>query len=429
VGDSFFDFTQLNGTVYFEEGSRRNNASQHLWKTDGTTAGTSSILGGVHTDLTVLNGKLVFARDDGVHGNELWGSDGTVAGSMLIKDIYPGTTTITYYYYGYSHHRQKRTVTVINNSNPSWLTNVNGTLYFQANDGTDGPELWKSDGTTAGTVLVKDINPGKNGSSPSYLTNLNGTLFFSANDGTTGAELWKSDGTNAGTVLVKDINPGSASSNPAELLAVGATLYFTANDGTFGTELWQSDGTSAGTVLVADINPGSASSSPKYLTVVGGSLFFSANDGSHGYELWDPPIPAVEVNQGPARQPGFSESTGLLSLSVPTTAPTGVDAVFALAGPGDGLADGLAVLLAGPGFVSTEGNAISQNQATVTPAARTALADDDPLSGSRFVPGSEPAVDWFFASPHGGSLLDEWAEGWGLLPQIVVPGEAANKLA
>ena len=94
------------------------------------------------------------------------------------------------------------------------LTNVDGTLYFEASNATDGFELWKSDGTAAGTVMVKDINPGPDGSNPSDLTNVNGTLYFEANDGPNGAELWKSDGTAAGTVMVKDIDPGPTSSDP-----------------------------------------------------------------------------------------------------------------------------------------------------------------------------------------------------------------------
>jgi ELWxxDGT repeat protein len=75
-------------------------------------------------------------------------------------------------------------------SSPDNLTNVNGVLFFTANDGTDGTELWKSDGTAAGTVLVQDINPGSADSSPLWLTNVSGTLFFSAFDGTHGFELW-----------------------------------------------------------------------------------------------------------------------------------------------------------------------------------------------------------------------------------------------
>ena len=78
---------------------------------------------------------------------------------------------------------------------PGSLTNVNGTLYFRADDGTHAEELWKSDGTAAGTVMVKDINPGSGWSEPWHLTDVNGTLYFGAIDGTHGAELWKSDGT------------------------------------------------------------------------------------------------------------------------------------------------------------------------------------------------------------------------------------------
>ncbi|MFN0056255.1 MAG: ELWxxDGT repeat protein [Planctomycetales bacterium] len=171
-------------------------------------------------------------------------------------------------------------------SSPLFPTDVNGTLYFTANDGTNGIELWKSDGTAAGTVLVKDINPGTGSSIPESLTNVNGTLFFSANDGANGRELWTSDGTAAGTVLVMDINPGTGSSEPGNLTYMNGTLYFRANNSTNGVELWNSDGTAAGTVLVKDIRAGNDHGSPQLLTNVNGTLFFSANDGASGTELW-----------------------------------------------------------------------------------------------------------------------------------------------
>jgi ELWxxDGT repeat protein len=141
-------------------------------------------------------------------------------------------------------------------SAPKFLTNVNGTLYFSAaangftgNSARDGFELWKSDGTAAGTVMVKDSNP-PNGSLPSFLTNVSGTLYFSATEGLHGSELWKSDGTAAGTVMVKDIVPGSGSSSPFDLAAVNGVLEFYAGDGT-SLGLFRSDGTAAGTIELA----------------------------------------------------------------------------------------------------------------------------------------------------------------------------------
>jgi ELWxxDGT repeat protein len=93
------------------------------------------------------------------------------------------------------------------------LTGVGGQLFFFADDGSNGAELWTSDGTGVGTVLVKDVKPGvpnAKDSGPTDLTDVGGRLFFAASDGTHGAEPWASDGTGAGTVLVKDVNQGGA---------------------------------------------------------------------------------------------------------------------------------------------------------------------------------------------------------------------------
>jgi ELWxxDGT repeat protein len=99
-------------------------------------------------------------------------------------------------------------------SNPSGLIALAGHVYFSADNGVNGRELWKSDGTAAGTVLVKNIRPGK-ASSMSTLTAsvLGNSLCFQANNGTSGSELWKSNGTAAGTVIVKNIRPGANQSS------------------------------------------------------------------------------------------------------------------------------------------------------------------------------------------------------------------------
>jgi ELWxxDGT repeat protein len=93
-------------------------------------------------------------------------------------------------------------------SHPGNFLVLGTTFFFTATDPVHGSELWRSDGTETGTVLVKDIRPGSGSSSVNYLTNVNGTLFFRANDGTSGNELWRSDGTDSGTLRVKDIRPG-----------------------------------------------------------------------------------------------------------------------------------------------------------------------------------------------------------------------------
>ncbi len=101
---------------------------------------------------------------------------------------------------------------------------VGDKIFFTANDAVNGEELWITDGTVAGTKMVKDINSGTNGSDPKYLCAAGGKVYFSATTAANGTELWVSDGTEAGTQLASDIYVGAESSNPLNLTAMGETL-------------------------------------------------------------------------------------------------------------------------------------------------------------------------------------------------------------
>lgn len=170
-----------------------------------------------------------------------------------------------------------------NSSAANYIT-IGNLTYFTANDNSHGLELWKSDGTEAGTEMVVDLAPGAPSSAPEQLTEFQGKLYFTANDQVHGRELWVTDGTVNGTYMVIDIDT-IASSSPDYLTVVNGELLFSAYDATNGDELWRFDGTSAS--IVADLRPGAFGSTPYYLTNVSGKLFFSAsNTDAIGRELW-----------------------------------------------------------------------------------------------------------------------------------------------
>ncbi|HEX8826106.1 MAG TPA: ELWxxDGT repeat protein [Archangium sp.] len=266
VPESLVEFRgKLYFAANFEDGRRE------LWKSDGTSGSTVPILrfppfpGGFFidrmTDLTPVGSRLFFVVGDEPHGRELWVSDGTTGGTRLVKDLTPGPE----------------------DGEPFDLRAVGRTLLFfrfvpSTPTAPSRTELWKSDGTEAGTVRVKDLGP-----ESSVLTSkalVGDTLFFALSEAEHGTELWKSDGTEAGTVLIKDIVPGPESSNPFSLRTVGRHIFFAATEPAHGTEMWRTDGTEAGTMLVADLTPGPASEFPQVLEAVGNCLYVARVDPS-----------------------------------------------------------------------------------------------------------------------------------------------------
>jgi large repetitive protein len=261
-------------------------SGQELWRTDGTEGGTVQVLdilpgtGSSSPEQITTAGSIAFFSAADGSGRELWKTDGTAAGTARVKDIRPGTASSMRL--GWDHPEQ---------SDERFAT-VGGTVFFPADDGAAGEELWKSDGTAAGTVLVKDILPGAGSSEIRWLTAAGGRVYFVADDGANGRELWVSDGTAAGTVVL-DLRPGPESSVPQSLFALNPFLFFSAADGTHGRELWRSDGSPDGTFQVQDIAPGALSSTPIYFTPSGTNFYFFANDNTTGFELWAAPTAAV----------------------------------------------------------------------------------------------------------------------------------------
>ena len=153
---------------------------------------------------------------------------------------------------------------------PGMTASIGDLLLFPADDGVHGTELWKSDGSAAGTVLLKDGYPGPASSSPRELTSVGHIVFFCALDADHGSELWSSDGSPGGTRLVDDIRPGPQGSQPRSLTAAADLLFFVANDGTHGFALWRSTGTGPGTEMVAGVAPTSSG-----LMAHGGAIFFN----------------------------------------------------------------------------------------------------------------------------------------------------------
>lgn len=208
-----------------------------------------------------LNLSFYYTSDSASTVLSLWKTDGTTGGTTLIKNISTSGNNFTL---------------------KNFIDTGSKVLFLYKNTTASGIyELWETDGTTAGTKIVKTLN------GDIFNTILFGDRYiFSSNDSSNGVELWISDGTSSGTYMVKDINSGAGSSYPENFTLFNGKVYFTANDGIHGIELWRTDGTLMGTEMVYDINPGISNSSPVMLTPIGGSLYFKATKVLSGQEVW-----------------------------------------------------------------------------------------------------------------------------------------------
>lgn len=259
--------TTLGSEVYF----RAQSPLGVVWRTDGTAGGTRRLTDAPSgeflqdPEFTRVGAFVYFTGDDGI-----WRTNGTAAGTTLAV---PGPHDDDPY------EQDDRL---------SWLHEQGGALLFmRTQNGVS--TLWRTRGTPASTQQIAALRAI---TWPGSAASFSGHLYFAADDGAHGVELWRTDGTAAGTVLVRDIGRGPISGNPRELVVAQGKLYFTADDTFTGSELWVSDGSAGGTRMVQDIAPHAASSSPADLTVVGDRLYFSAHDAVTGRELWALPLGA-----------------------------------------------------------------------------------------------------------------------------------------
>ncbi len=236
-----------------------------LWKSDGTTAGTALVgdlaPGPPSSDPygTVAVGDIAcfFAGSDG--RVVLWSSDGTAEGTSVVDPL-----------------------AATDGFGGTGLAAIGDALYFAADDGTHGPELWVTRPGQAAAAMVRDLLPGSDGAAPALLGAFDGQLIFAAAAGDGVRALWRSDGTAAGTERLTGIDIAAAD---ARGVAVGDLFYFIAEDPSHGGELWRTDGTASGTLRVTDLAASPAVGAGK-LAALDGAVYFAATTADSGEELW-----------------------------------------------------------------------------------------------------------------------------------------------
>jgi ELWxxDGT repeat protein len=273
----------VGGERFFQTDDRTSGQS-HLWRTDGTAAGTVE-LGNVPItfvpQVTQAGGRFFFVGGQNQFISQLWQTDGTAAGTV---PVLAGATPVGG-----------------GEGSVSNLVALGGVLYFTLTHAlslsTGSVALWRSDGTSSGTYALATYPTGGNPWVSRRPAVVGDQLVFAVDDDIHGAQLWGSDGTAAGTRLLHDFDPGPPVSRFMSFTAAAGRAYFNADDGVHGWELWETDGTAAGTRMVQDVSPGPDGSGPAGMTAVGNLLFWSADDGLHGVEPWALPLSGAAACQ------------------------------------------------------------------------------------------------------------------------------------
>ena len=262
-------------------------------------------------NLTVSNDQLFFTSSTYEYNTELYVTDGTDNGSRITKVIHTNR----------------------GGSNPQNLVDVNGVLYFSADDGINGRELWRSDGTERGTVMAADIYAGGS-ANVDHITNINGTLFFAASsldsDGNPiYRELWEYYTDTDEAKLTLDINPDSSSIGYNETFTqAGNQVIFVADNGTTGKELWVSCGSGTGTTQVHDLFEGPVGASPNEIIVIDDQVFFTAQGSNGGNELYGFAIDDWDLDIAAKITGNFSGSGPInmpISGNISATDPNGLN--------------------------------------------------------------------------------------------------------
>lgn len=236
-------------------------AQPGVTKLDAASGPTSSY----PLHITPFSDKVMFYANSG-KGWELFQVQPPLSPSMVL-DINPLTASSIDLYF----------------NNP--LAVLGTKLYFTANNGASGYELFSYNGAALPAIAV-DIELGGDGSSPDNYTVLGSKLYFRARTTGYGYELWEYNPAGNMATRLTDINPGNDSSITGNIVAFANRIIFTADSGSGNVELWEYDPLTANTSMLMDINPGVAPSNPQNLTVMNGNLYFTADDGTYGRELW-----------------------------------------------------------------------------------------------------------------------------------------------